>query len=459
MSESTTAPAAATLPTPPSPLCAASAAEDLREGLYQFLRPLLTLLDAHLDVRLVRTFLATIETIVCFRNRALGLLLSELGGYLLSPDKAPAGTKRLSNLLRSDKWRARLISDWLWQRADTRLGALEAEGKAALVLWDESVIEKPESRKAEGLCPVRSSKAKRLARSRPGPSSGCPTFVNGLHWISLLLIGPSGPPTVATMDWFTTRGENKTDLRAVQAALLKRCVFAWGRRVLHVFDRGYAGGLWVSTCLEAGMRFVVRWPKRLQLLDTEGNEKAAWQILRGQKSWEERIVWDSLNRKFRRLGLLAALVSHPEAPSHPLWLVCARPNDGKEPWLLLTSEPVHSVEAAFAIVLAYARRWQIEMGFRYNKSELAMESPRLWTWQRREKLLLMVTLCYAFLLSLLAAELSGLRAWLLRHFCHRTRKRGRRETSAPLYRLRAALSRLWMAHPQPMLPILSQNSG
>lgn len=41
--------------------------------------PLLAALDAQLDVRLVRTFLATIAVIIQFRNRAQGLLLSELG--------------------------------------------------------------------------------------------------------------------------------------------------------------------------------------------------------------------------------------------------------------------------------------------------------------------------------------------------------------------------------------------
>lgn len=34
--------------------------------------------------------------------------------------------------------------------------------------WDESVIEKPESLKAERLCAVRSSKACRLKRIKPG---------------------------------------------------------------------------------------------------------------------------------------------------------------------------------------------------------------------------------------------------------------------------------------------------
>jgi hypothetical protein len=34
----------------------------------------------------------------------MGLLLSELGGYLLGPDQAPAGTKRISNLVHAADW-------------------------------------------------------------------------------------------------------------------------------------------------------------------------------------------------------------------------------------------------------------------------------------------------------------------------------------------------------------------
>jgi hypothetical protein len=60
------------------------------------------------------------------------------------------------------------------------------------------------------------------------------------------------------------------------------------------------------------------------------------------------------------------------------------------------------------------------MSWRYGKSELAMESPRLWTWERRLKLLLVATLAYAFLLSLLRSERLTLRHWLLRSWCHRT---------------------------------------
>ena len=87
MSESAATIAAAQDPHP------GAVAEDLREGLYQFLLPLLLLLDAHLDVRLVRTLLATVEAMIRFRNRAHGLLLSELGAFLLSLCPACSGCR------------------------------------------------------------------------------------------------------------------------------------------------------------------------------------------------------------------------------------------------------------------------------------------------------------------------------------------------------------------------------
>ena len=78
-----------------------------------------------------------------------------------------------------------------------------------LLLWDESVIEKPESIAWEGLCAVRSSKARRLKRIKPGyynPPAGPPIFVPGMNWLAVLLLGRQGPPTLAAMRWWTTRG-------------------------------------------------------------------------------------------------------------------------------------------------------------------------------------------------------------------------------------------------------------
>src|SRR4051812_44233684 len=110
----------------------ALAADRLATHLVTFLAPLLRSLDQRLDRRLVSTFLATLIAIVEWRHRNHGLPLSELGAYLLSPEQAPAGTKRLSNLLRSPRWKATLLADWLWQQAEARVQALRAKGQEPL---------------------------------------------------------------------------------------------------------------------------------------------------------------------------------------------------------------------------------------------------------------------------------------------------------------------------------------
>ena len=79
----------------------------------------------------------------------------------------------------------------------------------------------------------------------------------------------------------------------------------------------------------------------------------------------------------------------------------SRPGYGRKPWYLITTEPVPTAEQAWQIVFAYARRWQIEMSLRFTKSEMAFESPRLIKWESRLKFLLIASLAYAFLLSLL----------------------------------------------------------
>jgi len=420
----------------------------LIEQLQQFVGPLLRQLDNFIDKRLVRSFLATLHVIIQFRNQAHGLLLSELGGYLLSPDQAPAGTKRLSNLLRCTKWHYTLIERFLWVRARERVEQLAQQGEDVLALWDESVLEKSESIEVEGLCAVRSSKAARLKRIKPGyfnPPGGRPIFVPGMHWLSLLLIGrseKSGPPTVAKMQWWTSRGEHASDKRTHQERLLSTCSREWGDTLVHIFDRGFAGGPWLQLAFTYLIRFVLRWPTGYTLIDQDGVLRKAWHFTRGKRSWQHRQVWDTRHKCYRRMGIVATRVRHPLYPA-PLWLVVSRPGKGREPWYLLTNEPVLTAADAWRIVFAYARRWQIEMSFRYGKSELAMESPRLWKWENRLKLLLMATLVYAFLLSLLDPSHELLRQWLLRWWCHRNGKRNR-DASVPLYRLRSAISRLWL---------------
>jgi hypothetical protein len=423
-------------------------ARHLSQELLGFLAPLVVLLDAYLDHRLVDTFVQTIAAIITFRHRANGLLLSELGAYLESPAHAPAGTKRLGNLLRSPKWASALLGRFLWQRAEQRVAEFTQAEEEGLLLWDESVIEKSESITLEGLCAVRSSKAARLKRIKPGyynPPGGRPVFVPGMHWLAVLLVGRQGPPVLAAMRWWTTRGPFAHSRREEEESLLKQCALAWGGRVLHTFDRGFAGGPWLGLCLGHVLRFIMRWPKHYLLRDATGNKRKAWQITRGKRSWAQRQVWDARRHQWYQAGVLAVPVRHPDY-QQPLWLVVSRPGKGRLPWYLLTADPIETEEDAWRVVFAYARRWQIEMTWRYCKSELAFESPRLRLWDQRLKLLLMASLAYAFLLTFLLTDQANLRAWLLRQWCHRTGKRYR-EVTAPLYRLRWALSRLWQAYP------------
>jgi hypothetical protein len=432
--------------------------QQLAQQLADFAAPLLLELDALIDKRLVRTLLATLSVIVQFRNRANGLLLSELGAYLLSPQQAPAGTKRLSNLLRCPKWQHTSIERFLWDRAKERVEELVRSGQEVLALWDESVVEKPESIALEGLCAVRSSKAARLKRIKPGffnPPGGRPIFVPGMQWQSVLLIGRSensGPPAVARMAWWTTRGEHASDKRTQQEQLLVECVGEWGQTLVHIFDQGFAGGPWLQLAGSYRIRLVMRWRSDYNLIDEAGVERKAWQISRGKRSWQHREVWDAKHQCYHKTGVIAVRVSHPHYPG-PLWLVVSRPGKGRAPWYLLTNEPVLSADDAWRVVFAYARRWQIEMSFRYGKSELAMESPRLWRWERRLKLLLMASVVYAFLLTLLDLSQQLMRQWLLRWWCHRSGKRYR-EASVPLYRLRSAISRLWLEYPPPSPALL-----
>jgi hypothetical protein len=427
--------------------------EVLSQLCWQYLSGFLQELHRELDRRLVKTLLDLVMVILIHRHRNNGLLLSELGDLLLGGDHGPAGVKRIAKLLHSSEWESQMIEAYLWQKGDERVMALLHPQDDIYAIWDESVIEKPESLKAEGLCAVRSSKAARLKRIKPGyfnPPGGRPIFVPGMNWLQVIVAGPRGTPTLAHLRWWTTRGERESDKRSQEHQVLQRVARKWGADVIHIWDRGFAGSPWTTLALQYSVRFILRWKKDYQLVGPDGQEKKAWQITRGKRSWEYREVYDCKHRCYRKTGIIAVPVFLPNH-SFPLWLVVSRPGPGRTPWYLLTTEPIQSSEDAWRIVFAYARRWQIEMSIRFTKSEMAFECPRLFRWEARLKFLLIASLAYAFLLSLLDAP-DCLQRWFAT-FCHRT-GRWSRATSTPLYRLRLVICRLWSAHRPDSLPRL-----
>lgn len=425
----------------------------LENRCWEYLKPLLEDLHQKVDRRLVKTLLDLVLVILMHRHRNSGLLLSELGDHLLGGERGPAGVKRIASLLHSHRWRSSLIVKWLWGRGNEKVKELREQNEEIYVIWDESVLEKSESLQAERLCAVRSSKAARLKRIKSGyfnPPGGRPIFVPGFHWLQLLVTGMKGTPVLAHLCWWTTRGKKASHKRAEEGKILRKVARLWGRKVIHLWDRGFAGSPWTTLALEQRLRFIVRWNIRYHLVGPDGRKQEGWKIARGKRSWDHRLVWDARRRCKRETGIIAFPVHLPE-DERPLFLVVSRPGSGRKPWYLLTTEPVYTPEQAWQIIFAYARRWQIEMSLRFTKSELAFESPRLHKWEARLKFLLIASLAYAFLLSLFPH--SDFLFRLFSTFCHRTGKWSQ-VASAPLYRLRLAISRLWLLCRPHSLPTL-----
>jgi hypothetical protein len=427
-------------------------AEVIGRDLLEFLTPVLERLETVLDKRLVRTFAQTVLAIVRNRDRARCLIQMELGALLLGADKAKAGAKRLRTLLSKLIWKSVWIGEWLLEEAEQAVKQWEARGVTPIAAWDGSVLEKHESQEAEGLCPVHSSKAARRTRMRQGyyhPPVGR-ICVPGMQWLGVVFtsrIPTQGHPVLAAMRFWTTRGGQRSWKRDEEARLMRELAARFGRRIIHVFDRGYVGELWVRVCvLVAQVRAIIRWRGKVHLVDEQGRCRAAWKAVIGKRQGhEQRVFWDARGKQLMRLRVGWARVWHPSHPSHALTLVVVR--GSTHPWYLLTTESVSTEEDAWQIALAYLQRWQIEQVWRLDKSEFGFESVRIWAWEDRLKLLSMAMLAHAFLLRLMEAgsvrEL--VRQWLLSHGCPRTGWHCRL-TFLPLSRLRAALCWLWAKH-------------
>jgi hypothetical protein len=406
-----------------------------------YLRPLTQSLDNQIDSRLVSTFYNLFVTILMFRNRAMGLLLSELGGYICGFAHAPAGTKRISNLLRSPKWKAHLIDSFFFNRTTDRVKKIIASGKRPLLLWDDSRIEKHESWVCEGLCSVWSSKAKRLTRIRPGFFSPPKQriCVPGFQWTGVFLSHLGGIPSVCHMSWWTTRGRFKEDPDNIIWRLLKKVNHHLGQSLVHVFDRGYANEKMLRYLFHFEQNFIIRWKKNHLLTHAQKGEKKTHLLARSFKAQGSKIVRDNIRKQDKRVTISWAPVTHREYPDNQLFLIIVRDkNNYNSPMYIITSLNIGSAKEAWQVMFSYMHRWEAEQGFRFLKSEMALESPRLWFWDNRMKLMAIVTLAYDFLLRLLYNWKSIIPLFFKR-WCHRTGNRYR-NASIPIYRLRMAIS-------------------
>src|SRR5712691_6453482 len=235
---------------------------------------------------------------------------------------------------------------------------------------------------SEGGCAVRSSKAARLTRIKKGSSHppGAPICVPGLHGIGLLLAGRAdrqGPAHLAAMRWWTSRGRMSSYEKDENCKLLRLTTNLWADSVVHVFDRGYASSPWLGALRGFKARFILRWKTNYHLVGSSSVKQAAWKIARGKPGLAPRTIYDAVHHCNVQGSVLFFKVTHPDFPDWPLTLVVGR-RKGTTPWYLLTNEEVNTAEDAWQVVMAYARRWQVEMAFRNLKSEMAIQSLRVY---------------------------------------------------------------------------------
>jgi len=74
--------------------------------------------------------------------------------------------------------------------------------------------------------------------------------------MGLMVVGMSGVPLLASLQWWTTRGPCATTGREVARAMLWYCQRTWGRLLLHTFDQGYAGFPWLLILVQSQLRFL-----------------------------------------------------------------------------------------------------------------------------------------------------------------------------------------------------------
>jgi hypothetical protein len=136
----------------------------------------------------------------------------------------------------------------------------------------------------------------RLKRIKPGyfnPPTGRPIFVPGFNWLQILVTGMRGAPVLAHLCWWTTQGENVSQKRVEEGKILRKVAKLWGRKVIHIWDRGFAGSPWTTLALDHRLRFILRWNTRYHLVGPDGRKHEGWKISRGKRSWEYRMIWDA----------------------------------------------------------------------------------------------------------------------------------------------------------------------
>ena len=174
-------------------------------------------------------------------------------------------------------------------------------------------------------------------------------------------------------------------------------------------------------------------------MDIAKNTKNTWRICHGKKGFHSKVIFDKERKQALKIEIIYAPVWHPEHPDKPMFLIVVRHKTikGQQPMYLLTNQQVDTVGMAWEIFYDYMQRWDIEQAFRFNKSEMAIQTIRVLKFENRLKMMALVSIIYQFLLQFWR-KWQGTAKLIIRKWCPRTDKR-LEKVRLPLYRLRIAI--------------------
>ena len=337
--------------------------QEVANLLQSFIGPLEQWLDRQIDRRLVRTFFLALVAIVRLRHSRSGLLLSEWaptsslrprprrGPSVSAICCAPPSGPTLSLMSSSGTGRI------------SRFPHLEQRDELALAIWDESVLEKPESIAPGGIVPgpLQQGGPPQAHQTRLLQSTGRATSVRTrpvvAHRDAGRDAGASRPSRHALVDqpgahWPATAGNrpHPCSLNAPSGGKDGWSTSSTGDSPALPGSGNWADINCGSSC--AGPPATI-WPM------TKASVPPGT-ITRGKRSQDHREIWDSSRRQYRKTGIVAVPVRHPQFDD-ALWLVVSRPGKGQgKPWYLLTNETIETPDDAWRVVPAYAGtgRWR-----------------------------------------------------------------------------------------------------
>jgi hypothetical protein len=109
---------------------------------------------------------------------------------------------------------------------------------------------------------------------------------------------------------------------------------------------------------------------------SKGKPKTRGGFVIKKKEMDSRVVFDKQLKKTMRLEIHYQAVKHPELPDNQLFLVVIRNKSYRyrTPMYLLTNLFIDTIGMAWEVFFSYIHRWDVEQAFRFNKSELGIQS-------------------------------------------------------------------------------------